>query len=180
MLAVVVAADVRLPTFAPMVVGADVPALEPPAALLITWLAAMLRLPETRIPASPASPVANPDRSVCTAALCGSISTRVGDADLTVLDDDPASILPCDDQMISSPPRSVKIRPMPMLTSLRAKIEILPPPSVMIPGGGWVLQELPFFVNRTPDSALQVELSALPARWKSQSHFSQPQSICDD
>src|SRR6478735_3746213 len=95
-------------------------ALLPPTEMLpafTTTAAEILRLPDTRMPASPASmvpmgamrstslgftpataartpippPVARPARSVCTSALCGSMSTRVGGADWTVLEDEPAA-----------------------------------------------------------------------------------------
>ena len=121
------------------------PELVPPAEMLAeftTWMAARLILPETRMPASPASmmpegamrstspgstpltvartpmppPVARPARSVWTEALCGSMTTRVGGADWTVREEEPAAMSPFVDQMSASPPRRVKIRPMPIST----------------------------------------------------------------
>ncbi len=127
------------------------PAEEPPVwmlAALRTWAAARLRLPEERMPASPASmapsgatrvmllggspgtvarapmppPVARPERSVSTAALCGSMSTRVGGAERTVLAAEPAAMSPPLDQMEMSPPRRVKIREVPTSTEPSVKI----------------------------------------------------------
>ena len=166
--AAVLDALVTVLTLAAAATGAGVPALLPPTemfAALSTRFAAMLRFPETRMPASPAStvpsgamrstspgltpltafstpmppPVARPDRSVCTVALWGSMRTRVGEAVCTVLEEEPAAMSPLLDQMISLPPRSVKIRPMPMFTSSWAKMEIFPPAAVMMPGGASVL-----------------------------------------
>src|SRR5580704_1484377 len=103
--------------------GAGVPLLLPPTWILLalrTCTAEILRLPEARMPASPASmvpagaikstspgatpttvastpippPVASPARSGLTFALWGSTITRVGGADCTVFDAEPAAILP--------------------------------------------------------------------------------------
>ena len=157
--------EVRPPTLGAATVGADgTPLLVPPVEMLLafrTAVAAMFRLPVERMPASPASttpcgaikstspgstpstvantpippPVARPAKSVSKAADCGSMRTRVGGADCTVLEETPAAISPVDDQMTIFPPRRVKIRPIPMLTSSLAKMLMLPPDSVTMPGG---------------------------------------------
>ena len=143
------------------------PAVVPPTEMLSafnTFIAAKFKLPVARIPASPASmtpegairstlpggtpstvamtptppPVARPDKSVSTLPLCGSIRTRVGGADATVLADDPAAMSPFSDHIMMSPPRSVKIRPIPMSTLFCVKILIPPPCSVTMPKGGFL------------------------------------------
>ena len=122
-----------------------VPLLDPPAEIFpafTTVTAARLIFPLTRMPASPASmlpvgamrsmsagstpstvasapmppPVARPARSVSTEALWGSMITRVGGAAAIVREEEPAAMSPFEDQMVTSPPRRVKIRPMPMFT----------------------------------------------------------------
>jgi hypothetical protein len=70
--------------------------------------------------------------------VSGSICTRTGTATRKVFEAAPAAILPVEDQMISLPPSSVKIREVPTLTLSRAKMLMLPPPSVRIPWScGW-------------------------------------------
>ena len=73
--------------------------------------------------------------SVDTLAPWMSYKARVGEADGKVLDEEPAAMLPAEDQMISLPPRRVKIREMPKLTLVWVNTEMFPPSSVMIPGG---------------------------------------------
>ena len=180
------AAEVRPETLGAETEEAGVPVEVPETEMLPalrTWVAAMVRLPEERMPASPAStkpagamrstspggtpwtavrtpmppPVARPARSVWTAPLWGSMRTRVGGALRTVRAELPAAMLPSEDQMIWLPPRRVKMRPMPTLTSSRVKMWMGPPLSVTMPGGA---RGLPMVVSAmaSPPPGLRMEM----------------------
>ena len=74
----------------------------------------------------------------------------------TVFEAVPAAISPVEDQIVMSPPRSVKMRVRPIFTLPLVKIETSPPYSVTMPGGVSGFPKISEAMVSPPDGAATV------------------------